>query len=49
MSDLILIEILLPVMGFVRPIHLGCLGMRTCTIVASGKEFLGLQLKISQL
>lgn len=42
MSDLILIE---PVMGFVRPIHSGYLGMRRCTIVANGEEFLGLQLE----
>lgn len=48
MSDLILIDIILPVMGFVRPIHSGCLGMRRCTIVANGKEFLGLQLEVDK-
>lgn len=48
MSDLILIEILLPVTGFVRPIHSGCLGMRRCTIVANGEEFPGLQQEVDE-
>lgn len=45
MSNLILIEILLPATGFVKPIHSGCLGMRRCTTVAYGEESLGLQLE----
>jgi len=45
MSNLIPTEILLPAVGFVKPIHSGCLGMQSCTTVAYGEEFLGLQLE----
>lgn len=47
MSNLILIEILLSDMGFVKPIHLGDLGMR-CITVASGQLSLGLRLELDK-
>lgn len=50
MSDLILIEILSPVMGFVRPYHsFHGLAMRRCPIVANGEELLWLQLEVDKV